>query len=477
MGAIIADESGYLGRKLSVALAHSGREVTCVVPRLHLSAASVRGLNFLPWHALESGTWHPPASAMAYYISAGDAAWSPRSAEDLRQFAALARAAGADRLVCVAPWTVNDANSFRSVVTVKEIAVSEIRVSPIIGQGSPAFEMIRSIVERLPVIPCAAWTMGALQPVSVGDVVQYLLDAPQRPLDAVCLAGSSVETYTTLMSWYARSRRLPRLMLPLRVPRMLSLALTEGASNLTRTEIQMLAAAAGTALVSGGHEIAILPASTDAAISQALTLTELPKIGARLEPDALRTNHVIVRRDGFIMGQWQTLVAAPSAATFAVLESMGGERGWLFADELWQLRGWIDRALGGPGMSRGRTDPLQVEAGSVVDFWRVERTERGKLLRFRAEMKMPGEAWLEFECDRYNGTTLLRQTIYFQPRGLAGELYWAALYPFHLLLFDGMHRAIALEARRRAHAASGELAEGKQEQAKNASGETFAIFH
>jgi len=149
--------------------------------------------------------------------------------------------------------------------------------------------------------------------------------------------------------------------------------------------------------------------------------------------------HACVRREGLICDARQTAVQAPPERVFAVLQNLGGERGWPYANLLWQLRGWIDHLLGGVGMSRGRSHKGPFRAGEYVDFWRVEQVECSKSLLLRAEMKLPGRAWLQFLLTPHaQGETLLRCQAWFEPRGLAGELYWWLLYPIHCLIFRGM---------------------------------------
>jgi uncharacterized protein YndB with AHSA1/START domain len=139
----------------------------------------------------------------------------------------------------------------------------------------------------------------------------------------------------------------------------------------------------------------------------------------------------------------QRIVAAPPERLFAAFTRLGGERGWLYLNGAWRLRGALDRLVGGVGMRRGRRHPTELRAGDALDFWRVERVEPGRLLRLRAEMKVPGRAWLQFEAQAHPQGTLLGQTAFFAPKGLGGFLYWYALYPLHALIFSGLARRLA----------------------------------
>jgi hypothetical protein len=147
----------------------------------------------------------------------------------------------------------------------------------------------------------------------------------------------------------------------------------------------------------------------------------------------------------------ELVVAAPPEYAYAIFTGLGGDRGWLYANRLWRLRGIADRLVGGPGFRRGRRNPDEVRVGDALDFWRVEAVEVGRLLRLHAEMKLPGEAWLQFEAlPRDDGQTLLTQTAFLAPKGLSGLAYWYGMYPFHGAIFGNMIRAIGERAEARA---------------------------
>lgn len=148
----------------------------------------------------------------------------------------------------------------------------------------------------------------------------------------------------------------------------------------------------------------------------------------------------------------QTLLDLPPEVVFRVYTGLGGDRGWLYLNWTWVIRGWIDKLVGGVGLRRGRRHPDEIWVGEALDFWRVEAVEEGRLLHLRAEMKVPGKAWLEFKSSpQPDGRTLLTQTAYFAPRGISGFLYWYMLYPVHAFIFSGMIRKIAERAQNLAH--------------------------
>ena len=152
-----------------------------------------------------------------------------------------------------------------------------------------------------------------------------------------------------------------------------------------------------------------------------------------------------------IIEQRQRLVAASPEQLFRIIEGIGGKRGWYYANSLWWMRGVLDRLVGGPGLRRGRRDPDHLREGEALDFWRVEALEAGRLLRLRAEMKVPGKAWLQLEAQperrgQHKGHAIFHQTAFFEPHGLSGFLYWYLLYPLHTIIFSGMSRSIAEHA-------------------------------
>jgi hypothetical protein len=160
-----------------------------------------------------------------------------------------------------------------------------------------------------------------------------------------------------------------------------------------------------------------------------------------------KTPVTLLTSEGMIIERRRRAVAADSEVVFRSFARLGGDRGWLYLDWTWQLRGMIDRLCGGVGMRRGRRDPKNLRVGDALDFWRVEAVEPGQLVRLRAEMRVPGRAWLEFQATPHpDGTTLLTQTAFFEPKGLSGLLYWYLLYPVHRLIFSGLIRRIAADS-------------------------------
>jgi hypothetical protein len=251
-----------------------------------------------------------------------------------------------------------------------------------------------------------------------------------------------------MMLTYARIRGLKRWLLrvPVLTPRLSSYWLnlvTPIPAAITRPLIEGLR----TEVVCRSDNAArlfpgIIPMRYGAAVEEAVSRTGPDKFVS--EGIGRTAAHVALRQSGYICDIRQNMVHAPAAQVFDVLQGLGGKSGWPYANVLWQIRGWIDRRLGGVGMSRGHAGGAMLEAGDCVDFWRVEEVVPGERILLRAEMKLPGRAWLQFILyAESRDRTLLSCRAWFEPRGLAGELYWGLLYPIHVLIFRGMVRAIA----------------------------------
>jgi hypothetical protein len=261
-----------------------------------------------------------------------------------------------------------------------------------------------------------------------------------------------------MMTGYARARGLTRRLLAVPV-------LTPRLSSYWVHLVTPIPANIAQALIKGlGNEVivrdaaalqlfpAIQPLDYATAVRLALEKTESQNVETAWS-DSLtssqgdKTPVTLISSEGMIIERRQRTVTAPAEAVYRSFARLGGSRGWLYLDWAWQLRGLVDRLAGGVGMRRGRRDPADLRVGDALDFWRVEMVEAGRLIRLRAEMRVPGRAWLEFKAvPQGEGQTLLLQTAFFEPKGLLGLLYWNALYPVHALIFSGLIRRIGEEA-------------------------------
>jgi uncharacterized protein YbjT (DUF2867 family) len=339
--------------------------------------------------------------------------------------------------------------------------VIEFRASIVIGSGSLSFELIRALVERLPVMICPRWVSTRAQPIAVEDVLDYLLaalDLEEGASRVFEIGGPDQVSYGEIMREYARQRGLRRLMIsvPVLTPRLSSLWLGLVTPVYARVGRKLIEGVRNPTLVrdpAALEAFEIRPRGLSDAIRRAL-VNEDREFAQTRWSDALssagKPREWGGRRFGSrIVDSRVTDVDAPADAAFAPIQRIGGQTGWYCANWLWRIRGFLDLLVGGVGMRRGRRDPINLRVGDALDFWRVEAFEPDQRLRLTAEMRLPGRAWLEFEVAPCEGKTQIRQTAIFDPLGLPGLAYWYALYPLHHVVFAGMLKGIARAAERR----------------------------
>ncbi|MYC62203.1 MAG: SDR family oxidoreductase [Caldilineaceae bacterium SB0661_bin_34] len=344
------------------------------------------------------------------------------------------------------------------------VPVTEFRAAVIVGSGSISFEMIRYLVERLPVMICPRWIYSRIQPIAVQDVLEYLVGALDTPASrglTIEIGGKNTTTYKGLMLGYAEKRGLRRLLLavPVLTPRLSSYWvhwLTPIPSDITVALVEGLR---NDVIVTDDLARTIFPHIEPQDYASAIDIVINDLDEGRIDTswsDAVGTtpeqdNPVrLETRQGMIIERRRRRVAASAQAVYRVCTGIGAARGWYFANWTWRLRGMVDRLLGGAGLRRGRRHPDNLRIGDALDFWRVEDLKADRLVRLRAEMKLPGRAWLQFEMrEAQDGTTHLEQTAAFIPKGLTGLAYWYGLYPVHAWIFGGLARAIASRAEHR----------------------------
>ena len=386
-------------------------------------------------------------------------------------FAAAAREAGVKRIVYLGGPEPDPSEKpsahLRSRAEVGRILLTSgvptvvLRAAVIIGSGSASFEMLRYLTERLPVMITPRWVTNRIQPIAVRDVLRYLVACADLPPDvnrAFDIGGPDVLTYRDMMRRYARVAGLrPRVIVPVKplTPR-LSAHWVGTVTPVPNAIARPLVASLVHEAVAHEHDIAAYVPDDgllgfDEAVRRALgkirdanvetRWSNASGLDAAAEPLASDpawsggTVYTDVR---------ERPVAAPAQALWRVIEGVGGEHGWYSFPLAWSVRGWLDRLVGGVGLRRGRRDPQRLYVGEALDFWRVEEIVPGELLRLRAEMKVPGRAWLEMRAESTgDGRSVYRQRAVFLPRGLAGHAYWASVLPFHGVVFAGMARNIA----------------------------------
>ncbi|MEQ1860441.1 MAG: SDR family oxidoreductase [Chthoniobacteraceae bacterium] len=472
---LVTGATGYIGGRLVPRLLAEGFRVRCLVrdaTRLQGRAwrdevETVEGDVLQP----ESLTTAMRDVALAFYLvhSLGAGAdFSERDAQAARNFGTAAKVAGAARIIFLgglgdpaADLSEHLRSRHQTGDALREcgVPVTEFRAGVIVGSGSLSFEMIRYLTERVPVMICPRWVYTRIQPIAVRNVLDYLVAALRMPESAgqiIEIGGADVVTYGEMLTFYAEVRGLRRWLLP--VP-----LLTPKLSSYWVHFVTPIPAAIAKPLIAGlRNEIvvrddlarrifpAIQPLDYRTAVKLALEKLDAHAVESAWS-DALSTSQrgappvTLTTSEGMIIERRQLPVAAPAEAVFRAFSGIGGTRGWLYMNWTWRLRGAMDRLCGGVGMRRGRRDPDDIRTGEALDFWRVEAIEPGRLMRLRAEMKVPGKAWLQFEVKAQQGDScvLLTQTAFFAPKGLSGLVYWYVLYPIHSLIFRGMIRRLA----------------------------------
>lgn len=472
---ILVAGTGYIGGRLVPRLLAEGHTVRCIArepaglrarfPQAQVVAGDVRDATSLE-PALEG---IETAFYLIHSMSGAERDFERSDREAAGTFAKAAALHGVQRIVYLGGLgeeTAKLSSHLRSRQEVGEIlrsvgvCVTEFRAAVIVGSGSVSFEMIRYLTDRLPLMIAPKWVATRCQPISVHDVLAYLLEelTHERTESTIYeIGGSDVLSYKEMMLRYASIRGLWRrvLVVPFFTPRLSSAwvhLVTPIPASLARPLIDGLMSEVVVRDDRASRDFSVRPMGYDDAVRDALNRY------VSSGPETTWFDAYIVRAlpgefsgvtEGMLIDRRQRDSSVPAAKVFAVFSSLGGERGWLYADWLWKLRGSMDRLVGGTGIRRGRRSATDLREGDAVDFWRVERYEPGALLRLRAEMRLPGKAWLQFEAiPRSDGGSTLRQTAFFEPQGLLGSLYWYAVVPLHTLIFGTMASRIVEEASR-----------------------------
>lgn len=471
---LLTGATGYIGGRLLSALEASGRPLRCLARRPEALRAKAA-----PTTEIVGGELMDP-SALATALADVDTAYylvhSMGAHGDYRQtdrdaataFGAAARAAGVRRIIYLGGLAHDDGSlstHLKSRLETGEalrasgVPIIEFRASIVIGSGSLSFEMIRALVERLPVMICPKWVGTQAQPIGIDDVLTYLVEALNLPGDesrVFEIGGATRASYGDLMREYARQRGLRRWMIsvPLLTPHLSSLWLGLVTPIYARIGRELIEGLRNRSVVEDDAALKafqVRPASMTDAIARAIRNEDRDFAITRWS-DALQSGGgprpLVSARFGSRLVDARTLhVDLPPAQAFVPIARIGGASGWYYGTWMWQLRGFVDMLMGGVGMRRGRRDPDSVVVGDALDFWRVEAFEPGRRLRLVAEMKVPGRAWLEFETVPDATGTTIHQTAVFDPMGLWGLLYWYSLVPVHGFIFGGMLSEVARRAK------------------------------
>jgi uncharacterized protein YbjT (DUF2867 family) len=495
--ALVTGATGYVGGRLVPELLAAGWRVRVLVrhPERLRGRAWAGDVDVVAGDATEAGDLRRAMAGahVAYYLLHAIGSGARFAALDRRTalgFGRAAREAGVARIVYLGgmhPGEEELSAHLESRREVGEILLASgvpttvLQAAVVLGSGSASFEMLRHLTERLPVMVVPRWLGTRIQPIAIRDVLRYLVGSAGMPAGvsrAFDVGGPDVLTYADMIARYAAVAGLPRRLLiavPVLTPRLSSHwvgLVTPVPAGLAKPLVDSLAHE----VVCKEHDIAAhVPDPPEGLIDferavrlalrrigdgdvatrwSSASLPEAPSDPLPSDPDWAGGSLYVDERT--------TVVRASPEALWAVVEGIGGEAGWYSWMLLWRVRGLLDRLAGGPGLRRGRRSPTDLRVGDSLDWWRVEEVEHLRLLRLRGELRLPGQAWLDLAVERGpDGATVFRQKAWFHPRGLLGHLYWAAVYPFHGLVFGGMQRNVARAAERRAAGAVGVSAGGR----------------
>ena len=471
---LLTGATGYIGGRLLSLLERRGDRIRCLTRRPDalvgrvLSSTEVVAGDLLQKDSLAS-TFSGVETAYYFVHSMGaDRDFEEQDRLAARNFAEAATAAGVRRIIYLGGLGNPDHELSKHLRSRQETGdvlrafhrqVIEFRASIVIGSGSLSFEMIRALVERLPVMICPRWVRIKAQPIAIEDLLSYLmagLEIPEGPSQVYEIGGPDQLSYGEIMQEYARQRGLYRVMIPvpLLTPHLSSLWLGLVTPLYARVGRKLVDSLRNPTLISNNLAATTLPVrprSCRDAIARAL-VNEDREIAETRWSDAFSSGGTPPQWGGIRFGSRlvdsRTLfVNVTPERAFAPIRRIGGKTGWYYGNALWTIRGFLDLLVGGVGIRRGRRDPENLRVGDPLDFWRVELFEPPQRLRLHAEMRLPGRAWLEFEVTPCEGGSQIRQTAIFDPLGLWGLVYWYGISPLHEFVFAGMLRNIARAAK------------------------------
>jgi uncharacterized protein YbjT (DUF2867 family) len=475
---LVTGATGYVGGRLVPKLLEAGYRVRCLVR----DPSRLQGRGWLDQVEVTKGDALNPddlVNAMrgvhaAYYLIHGMQGGKVNAERDLqiaRNFAHAAEEAKIERIIYLGELvdpTANLSPYLRArhetgyLLRHGKVPVTELRAGMIVGSGSVLFEMIRYLTEREPLLVCPAWYFSQAQPIAIRDVLSYLLDSLTTP-DSVGrvieIGGPTRLTYADMLLGYAMERNLRRWLIrtPFYAPRLSAYWVHMVTPIHWRAVAPLIEGLRANLIVRDDAARRLFPQVKPIDFQTAVRLA----LG-RIQRDDVETSwsdalvtavgdvtpYKLSVEEGLFVERRQALLDLPAEKVFRAYSGIGGTRGWLYMDWAWAFRGWLDKAIGGVGLRRGRRHPDEIHPGEALDFWRVEAVEENRLMRLRAEMKLPGKGWMQFESlPKEDGKTLFTVTAYFAPYGLFGFLYWYAMWPFHKPLFDGLTRQIASRAR------------------------------
>ena len=472
MKILLTGANGYVGRRLLPELLEQGHEVTCAVRdkfRLGLdkqtaSLISIWEVDFLDEVSFENC---PTNIDIAYFLihsmSSSVKTFDTMESITAQNFNAYSAFMNVKQVIFLS-GIVNDPNLSKHMLSRNSVEkilykgipnLTVLRAGIIVGSGSSSFEIIRDLCEKLPVMITPKWVLTKTQPIAIRDVIQYLIGVQNRSDcydQSFDIGGPNIITYKQMMQLYAKTRRIKLLIItvPVMTPKLSSYWLYFVTSTSYKLAINLVDSMKVEVVCKDNrlqNKLAIRPISYVDAIKLAFEKIEQNLVISSWKDSLVSSrikkslSHYIQVPNFGCLKDNKSIKITNVEQVLQNIWSIGGEKGWYYADSLWQLRGFVDKIFGGVGLRRGRTNPTHLDNGDSLDFWRVLLADKeNKRLLLFAEMRLPGEAWLEFRIDENN---VLHQIATFRPIGIFGRLYWYSMLPFHFFIFNGMIKKIA----------------------------------
>lgn len=476
MKILLTGANGYIGKRLLPLLLDKGHEVICCVRDKNrfpttgiykstaITVVEVDFLKTIPFH--ESLLNIDAAYYLIHSMSDNTPDFSRLEALSAANFIHLIKKSSARQIIYLGGIT-NDQLLSKHLASRKkvneillsgDIPVTSIKAGIIVGSGSSSFEIIRDLVEKLPVMITPRWVNTKTQPIAIRNVLEFLTGVLLREESfnqSYDIGGPDVLTYKEMLLKFAKVRGLNRTILtvPVMTPRLSSYWLYFVTSTSYKLAVHLvnsmkIEVIARDNQLASDLNIQLIPYNEAVElafqkIEQNTVISSWKDSLASSYADNSLLEHIKVPVNGCFSDKRLIQITGDVENVTSNIWAIGGSRGWYYGNRLWRMRGFIDKLFGGVGLRRGRTNPMEVNTGDTLDFWRVLAADKvNKRLLLYAEMKLPGEAWLEFKIIENNNLHYLQQTATFRPKGLGGRLYWYAVLPFHFFIFNGMAKNI-----------------------------------